>query len=164
MSIITIDELLEFVLSDYALEENIVYAIDDDGLGHILAAKSDVLKYWGTNTIKVQSMEKYNQAIFSLGKEFARSYGHNGPVTCHAFYAPKGARSFPVHTDPDDVVIYTAEGAKCMHVGLNDEAFYEITPGNHLRISANTHHRADNQYESLMLSFGLERFMKDKAQ
>ena len=158
--LLSIDELLSFVLTDYALEENIVYAIDDEGLGCILTSGSEVLQYWGRNTIKVQSMEKFNQEVFDMGQGLARQYGHYGPVTCHAFYAPKGARSFPVHTDPDDVIVYVAQGTKCMEVAGQE---HQLQVGQTIRMAANIPHRAINRHESLMLSFGLEKFMKDKA-
>jgi len=153
-------ELLEFVLTDYALEEHIVHAIDDDGLVHILTSAAEVLKYWPTHTIKVQSMEKFNQAIFTKSQELARCYGHTGPVTCHAFHAPKNAKSFPVHTDPDDVVVYAVEGTKCMEVA---DQLYRLSPGQSVHVAANVPHRAINNFDSLMLSFGLEKFMIEKA-
>lgn len=154
------DQFLEFILTAYALEENIVHAIDDDGLVHLLLTPADVLKYWGKNTVRAQSMEKFNQAIFDYGQGLARQYGHYGPVTCHVYHSPANARSFPVHTDPDDVIVYAVEGTKCMEVAGQ---LHSLSPGQSLRMAANVPHRAINKFDSLMLSFGLEKFMVEKA-
>ena len=105
-------------------------------------------------------MEKYNQEIYNYCKYLAKQKNHNGPITCHAFRAYPESISFDTHTDPDDVLLYVTEGIKTIqidnryiHLGINESLF----------IPANTPHRAINNDSSLMLSFGLEKFMCDKA-
>jgi len=139
-------------------EERIVSIIDDEGRNTVLESSLELSKY-SHATIKIESLEKYNQEIFDYCKELALHYEHNGPVTCHAFYATKDAYSFPMHKDPDDVYMLCVEGTKTLIVG-NDEVI--LNEGESIFIPANTPHCATNYYESLMLSFGLENFIQNK--
>lgn len=139
-------------------KERIISLIDDEGRDTLLESSLELSKY-SHATIKIENLEKYNQQIFDYCKELAIHYEHNGPVTCHAFYAIADAYSFPTHTDPDDVYLYCCEGTKTLVVDGNEVILNE---GESIFIPANTPHKATNKYESLMLSFGLEKFIQDK--
>lgn len=156
---LTYNEFETFALSNYALEEKIVNVIDPNGRQILIESVSQFFSY-DKCTVKIQSMEKYNRNIFDYCLELKRSRNHNGPVTCHAFRAYKNSVSFGLHVDPDDVFLYVVEGVKVIEIEGNAT---QLGVGESIFIPANTPHRALNQYDSLMLSFGLEKFMCDKV-
>ena len=149
----------KFALSNYALEEKIVNAIDTNGRQIVIESVSQFLSYQGC-TIKIQSMEKYNRAIYEKCQQLALEFNHDGPVTCHAFRAHPDSASFDMHTDPDNVYLLVTEGIKTMEV---NGKYIQLSKGQGLLIPANTPHQAHNTHSSLMLSFGLEKFMIEKA-
>lgn len=104
-------------------------------------------------------MEKYSQFIFQKCQSLAKQYNHYGPVTCHAFIAHKNSPSFGMHTDPDDVYIYCIDGKKTMIIE-NESVIIE--KDRWIFIPANTPHMATNEEFAVTLSFGLEKFLKDK--
>jgi quercetin dioxygenase-like cupin family protein len=112
-----------------------------------------------SKTIKIEGMERYSEVIFNKAKFYADKYNHTGPVTCHMFIAKKGSPSFGEHTDPDDVIMYVADGTKTISL---DGEYIVLETEDDIFIPANTKHEAVNNHPSLMLSFGLENFLKDK--
>lgn len=104
-------------------------------------------------SIKLEGMEKLSADIFAKGQHYASLYKHNGLVTSFMFISPAGSSSFPMHTDPYDVIIHGCEGVK--HMIVNDQPV-EITSGSFMHIPANAPHVALNTYDSIILSFGLE--------
>jgi mannose-6-phosphate isomerase-like protein (cupin superfamily) len=156
---LTYDEFEKFSLSNYALEQKIVSVIDYHGRQIQIESVSQFLSYEGC-TIKLEGMEKYNSQIYNYCKYLVEMKQHNGPVTCHAFRAYPDSASFDMHTDPDDVYLYVAQGIKTIQL---QSRHVQITKDEVLYIPANTPHRALNTHSSLMLSFGLEKFMCDKA-
>jgi mannose-6-phosphate isomerase-like protein (cupin superfamily) len=155
---LTYAEFEEFALSNYALEEKIVNIIDNTGRQIVIESVSQFLSYQNC-TIKIQSMEKYNRAIFAKSQELALQLKHAGPVTCHAFRAYPDSVSFGTHTDPDDVYLFVTEGLKTIEI---DGKYIQLGAGQSILIPANTPHQAHNTHSSLMLSFGLEKFMIEK--
>ena len=151
-------EFEKFALSNYALEEKIVNIIDYNGRQIVIESVSQFLSYQGS-TVKIQSMEKYNRTIFAKCQELSLQLNHDGPVTCHAFRAYPDSVSFGMHTDPDDVYLFVTEGLKTMEV---DGKYIQLLAGQSILIPANTPHQAHNTHSSLMLSFGLEKFMIEK--
>ena len=65
-----------------------------------------------------------------------------------------------MHTDPDDVIIYCIEGTKSLIV---NNQYIKLQAGEEIFIPANTLHQALNEHHAFTLSFGLEKFLKDKA-
>jgi hypothetical protein len=156
---ISLEDFEQLIHSKIVYEQNIISIIDDEGKQIYLNSLSDLYKYTAC-TIKVEQMEKYNKTIFDQCKVLAKKYNHNGPVTCHAFRAFKNSASFGLHTDPDDVIITCVAGNKWMNVDYSEHC---IEANTSLFIPANTLHEAINKEDSLMLSFGLEHFLIDKA-
>lgn len=72
--------------------------------------------------------------------------------TIHAFRYWKKSPSFAMHTDPVDVIIEVKQGCKVMEV---IDQRYVIREECILSIPANTPHRALNEEEGLMFSYGL---------
>lgn len=156
---ITYDELDNFIFSNYAIQEKIVNVIDDYGRQIVIESLPQLMSFHRC-TIKVQSMEKYNESFYKRCLELKLKFKHPGPVTCHVFRAFENSQSFGMHTDPDDVFLYVVEGSKTIEI---DGTLNELNPGDSLFIKAGTPHKAHNIQASLMLSFGLEKFMIDKV-
>jgi mannose-6-phosphate isomerase-like protein (cupin superfamily) len=104
-------------------------------------------------------MEKYNEEIFNHCQTLPKTHKHHGPITCHAFRAFRQSNSFGLHSDPDDVIMYCVYGSKKIIV---NDIEHILKSQDSLFIPANTPHEAVNEEESLMLSFGLEKFYIEK--
>lgn len=111
------------------------------------------------SVFKIEGYERFSLKMFDECRYLAEHYKHTGPVTCHLFKSPQGATSFPAHTDPDDVVLYMVSGQKDFE---HDGGVLTLHEGEILLIPAGTTHRAINTNDSIMLSFGLERFLVEK--
>ena len=151
---LTLHDFEKIIENDLIYQQHLLYYIDLDGkensindIGHL----HSVYNY----CIKLEGLEKYNESIFN----YCKSFSHNGPVTCHAFRAFKNSKSFPEHTDPDDVFIEVIYGSLNL---ILDGKSIKLNTGETIFIPANTKHHAINNDESLILSFGLEKFLIDK--
>lgn len=109
--------------------------------------------------VKIEGYEKLSPKLFQSLQELASARGHKGPVTCHLFISPGGSLSFPMHTDPDDVIVTVLEGSKEFIVACETVL---VEAGEFLFIPRETPHMACNVEDSLMLSIGFELFMEDK--
>ena len=155
---IELEQFEKFIHSDLIYEQKIISVIDKEGRQIFVDNLGELYRHTSC-TIKVEQMEKYNSAIFKYGRHLSRIHRHSGPVTCHAFRAFRQSNSFGLHTDPDDVIIYCIFGEKKMIVGGVE---HTLIPHDTLFIPANTPHQAINDKESLILSFGLEKFYTEK--
>lgn len=155
---IDIEEFENFIHSNLIYEQKIISVIDESGRQIFVDNLSDLYKYTSC-TIKVEQMEKYNDSIFNYCNYLSKKYNHQGPTTCHAFRAFRQSKSFGLHTDPDHVIIYCVSGQKTIFL---DGIQHILSPKESLFIPANTPHEAINENESLILSFGLEKFYIEK--
>ncbi len=155
---ITIEKFEKFIFEESVYQENIISIIDDLGRQIFLENLGQLQKNFG-KTIKVESMEKFNFEIYNFCECLKVKYNHKGPVTCHAFRAFENSKSFPQHTDPDDVFLFVIFGEKKI---ILEGRTIILKEGDSLFIPSNTAHQAINEKESLMLSFGLEKFLIDK--
>lgn len=157
---LTPDELrLPAVLqSPYLYEENLVYYIDSDGRGQSINYMGEWVRHMD-KTIKIEGYEKFSPRLRATCLSLGQYFDHDGPVTAHVFMAEANSVSFPTHTDPDDVVIYTVTGQKTMVV---EDQLWTINPGEALYIPAHTPHRATNATAAVTISFGLERYLLEK--
>jgi len=151
---ITLEEFENFIQNDIVYLQRLLYYIDGagrqiqiDNLGHLHSCYG--------KTIKMEGVEKLNRKIFN----FCKSFKHNGPVTCHIFRSFAGSPSFPLHKDPDDVLLYMIQGNKDLYIYNNTVTIEE---GKQFFITANIPHQAINTSDSLMLSIGFEKFLVDK--
>ncbi|MND22219.1 hypothetical protein D3C81_144650 [compost metagenome] len=153
-STLMVDEILS---SPYPYEQQLVKIVHGNT---VLDARSpmDVLSH-PDRIIKIEGYERLNRTLFQTCKDLAEIMQHDGPVTCHLFKSPAESVSFPVHTDPDDVYLYMVEGSK--HLIL-DKVVHRLERWDSLLIPRDTPHKAVNFKSSLMLSFGLERFIAEK--
>ena len=152
-------EIIQFLHNELAYEQKLVSLINTKGEQIPLSSFSELYSNEGV-TIKIEGMEKFNRTLYDKCEELKTKYNHNGPVTCHVFIAKTDSPSFGLHTDPDDVLIYCIEGKKTLSV--NGE-YIVLREGEEIFIPADTPHIAHNEYAALTLSFGLEKFLIDKA-
>ena len=156
---ISLNEVIELVHNPLSYEQKLVSVINDKGEQIPLSFYKEL--YDNPNsTVKVEGMERYNSSIYNYCNYYKLKYHHPGPVTCHAFIAKENSPSFNLHTDPDDVIIHCCDGIKTL---LIDDSYKVLKEGDYVFIPANTPHKALNEHSSLILSFGLEKFLVDKA-
>lgn len=155
---ITLCEFENFIHTNLVYDQKLISVIDEESRQIFIDNLKELYKYRSC-TIKLEQMEKYNKEIFDYCQFLSKKYYHQGPITCHLFRALKDSKSFGLHTDPDDVIILCVEGTKNIIV---DGIKYKLKPQDSLFIPANTPHEAINEEDSLMLSFGLEKFYIEK--
>lgn len=151
-------EFEKFIVRDLPYDEKLISIIDDLGRQIYLDHLGDLYKHHGC-TIKVEGLEKYDKSLFLKCNEIGQKYNHFGPITCHAFRGFINSFSFPLHTDPDDVLLHMIYGKKKI---LIDGIERIMEAGDEIYIPANTKHQAFYIDDSLMLSFGLEKFLVNK--
>jgi mannose-6-phosphate isomerase-like protein (cupin superfamily) len=157
--VIDSNDIISFLHNPLAYEQNLVSIINNKGEQIPLLSSSELYKD-SEATIKVEGMERFNLSIHNRCDFYKSKYAHRGPVTCHLFMAKKHSPSFGMHTDPDDVIIYCVEGTKTLTV---DGQYIVLNTGEEVYIPADTAHIAHNEYPAMTLSFGLEKFLIDKA-
>lgn len=141
----TYQDFEDYVLSHEAYMYDRTLYIDKDGKDVKIVsdtyeeyfAKVQIKLVEAFDTIKVEGIERL--CDFTGG-------------TIHAFRYWKGSPSFGVHEDPVDVLLHQCEGKKSIEIaGRMNEIFED----EFLMIPANTPHRALNDEEGLMFSYGL---------
>lgn len=149
-----IDDVLN---SEYPYQQQMVKAIVDNG-GVNLVSPEDVNRY-KDRVIKIENYERHSKTLADACRVIATLFRHDGPVTCHLFLSPAGASSFELHTDPDDVVLFLLEGSKGFYVA---ESFFQLGAKDFLFIPHDVLHQAITFDDSVMLSFGLEKYVSEK--
>ncbi len=156
---ITIEEFEFFLLSELPYEQKIISIIDD--FGRQLSVENLGQLHSNFNkTIKIESFEKYNEKIYFYCEDLKKKFNHNGPVTCHLFRSFKDSKSFPMHEDLDDVFILVLFGEKVIE--FENNTTFTLKQNDTLFIPSGKKHKALNNQESIILSFGIEKFLKDK--
>jgi mannose-6-phosphate isomerase-like protein (cupin superfamily) len=150
-----IDEVL---FSPYTYQQEFIKIIVSPDVCINALNVADTVRH-ADKTIKIEGMEKLSNTLYRLCRQIADKMSHDGPVTCHLFLSRSGSESFPVHTDPDNVLIYIVNGEKTI---VLDNETITLTTDQALFMPYGTNHQAINQKESIMLSFGLERFIVEK--
>lgn len=145
--------------STVALEEGIIRIISTPNRDDAVTPATPTLRVNERTTIKVERFEHYDREVVEHLNFYAALYNHSGPITAHVFESPKNGFTFDEHTDPDDVIIHCVSGVKTMSVNGRE---IRLHPGQHFYIKANTPHRAINDEASVMVSIGLEKWMKEK--
>jgi len=110
-------------------------------------------------TIKLEGFENYNTFTKQWCQEKANQYKHSGPITAHIFVSPEAGFSFKAHTDPDNVLLVVVDGKKTMEI---DGVHVTIETGCEHYMPTNTVHKATNHHYSVMISLGLEQWIRDK--
>lgn len=156
---IEVNDVIEFLHNPLAYEQKLVSVINTKGEQIPLSTSAELYSDVDV-TVKIEGMDRFSQLIYNRCEYYKRKYSHNGAVTCHLFMAKQYSPSFGLHTDPDDVIIYCVDGIKTMTI---DGVYTTLNRGEEVFIPANTPHIAHNEYAALTLSFGLEKFLFDKA-
>lgn len=156
---ISLDEVVGFLHNPLPYEQKLVSIINDKGEQIPLSHFSELYSVQN-KTIKVEGMERYSMAIHNRCGWYRIKHVHTGPITCHAFIAQENSPSFGMHTDPDDVIIHCVDGEKSLII---DDKYITLKAGEEVFIPANTPHKALNEKSAFTLSFGLEKYLVDKA-
>ncbi|MCY1272367.1 hypothetical protein D9M68_17600 [compost metagenome] len=151
-------KLDEILASPHLYELGLTKFVEFGGI-QSLYSPGDYLEHSVDKVIKVEGIERLNKVLFDTSRKLAEYFRHTGPVTCHLFLSPEGSLSFPMHTDTDDVVIYMVKGRKVFE---GEHGNLDVMTGESIFIPRGVKHRAVNTNESVMLSFGLERYLEDK--
>lgn len=141
----TYQDFEDYVLSHEAYMYDRTLYIDKDGKDvKIISdtyeeyfAKVQIKLAESFDTIKVEGIEKL--CNFTEG-------------TIHAFRYWEGSPSFGVHTDPVDVLLHVSAGQKTIEI---NGVIRDLDEGDFWHIPADTPHRALNNKEGLMFSYGL---------
>lgn len=152
------DEVVKIIYNNLYYEQRLISIIDDGK--QIFIDNPSHLHQYADSTIKIEGMEKYSLDIWNMCQFYSRKYSHCGPVTCHVFIAKENSSSFPLHTDPDDVIIRCLAGTKHLQIDTKNVV---LNANEEIFIKSNTPHKALNKTASIILSFGLEKFLIDKA-
>lgn len=128
-----------------AFENGRSFYIDNSGKDHIIEADT-YEEYLAIAQMKL-AMQYETLKIEGIEKLCGFKEG-----TVHAFRYWEQSPSFGVHTDPVDVIIEVKQGWKIMEVNMFK---YNLHEDCSLKIPANTPHRALNEKEGLMFSYGL---------
>lgn len=152
--LLAVDELLS---SSYPYDQGLVKIVRDGGSFDAFSLM-DVLHY-EDRPLKVEGIERFNLMLYNECQRLGTHFNHVGPLSCHLFRSPKGSISFPLHEDLDDVVVHMVKGRKIFESPSGD---LELLEGESIFIPRGVKHRAVNVEASLMLSFGLERFIVEK--
>lgn len=156
---IQINDVIQFLHNPLAYEQKLVSIINSKGEQIPLSSSAELYSDVDV-TIKIEGMERFNHFIHNKCEFYKMKYAHNGPVTCHLFMAKQYSPSFGMHTDPDDVIIYCIDGVKTMTI---DGVYTSLNRGEEVFIPSETPHIAHNEHAAITLSFGLEKFLFDKA-
>lgn len=151
--------VIQFLHNPLAYDQKLVSLINKKGEQIPLLSFSELYADQEA-TVKIEGMERFDFVLYNKCEEYKEKYNHRGPVTCHLFMARSNSPSFGMHTDPDDVIIHCVEGKKTLNV---DGEYVLLREGEEVFIPANTPHQATNEFPALTLSFGLEKFLSDKA-
>jgi hypothetical protein len=151
---LAVDALLD---SLYPYDQGLIKIVRDGGM-HDAFSIMDVLEH-EDKPLKIEGIERLNRILYSECQRLGGNFGHYGPVTCHLFRSPKDSISFPMHEDLDDVVVHMVKGKKIFESPSGD---LELLEGESIFIPRGTKHRAINVEASVMLSFGIERFIVEK--
>jgi mannose-6-phosphate isomerase-like protein (cupin superfamily) len=155
LSALRIDDLLSSPLPyELGLPRYLEY-----GGTHSLFNAAEYFEHSQTKPIKVEGIERLSELLYSTSLRLGRHFNHTGPVSCHMFISPAQSLSFPMHSDTDDVIIYMVSGRK-VYEGVDGSL--EVRAGDSIYIPRGTLHCAVNTDDSVMLSFGLERYLEDK--
>lgn len=153
--------VISFLHTKLVYEQRLANSIVVENNNVLQKLITDVSELYKTQeqTIKIEGMERFNEDTWKLCNYFANKFGHKGPVTCHVFIANKNSPSFPMHTDPDDVIIYCCNGNKTLQI---EDKIVTLQPNDYVYIPYNIPHKAINENASTILSIGLERFLIEK--
>jgi hypothetical protein len=141
----SMSEFYDIIRGDLAYQQEMTSYIDSKGLQHYIS-ESDYISYLGV----VDNLLLHDDITIKLEKIEELCNFSNG--TCHVFYAKPNSPSFDIHTDPVDLVLQVTHGSKTLEINGTEITAHS---GQCLFVPKETPHRALNNDESIMLSWGL---------
>ena len=154
---ITLNDFEKIIEHDFIYQQEMLHYIDTEGKERIVKDLGHLHFLIATQncSIRLEGLDYYNKSLYDR----CLSLKNNGPVTCHGFWSFKNSKSFPEHIDPIDVFVEVIYGS--LNLILDGKSII-LNKGETILIPANIKHQAVNDEESLILSFGLEKFLIDK--
>jgi len=139
--------------------EGMVSRIDED---HMIRPVESMAEAFDNKlkTIKIEELEKVFEWVYLETLNVKREANHNGPCNAHLFWAPANGPSFVRHEDPYDIYLKWMWGTKTIEIDGEVITLNADNPG--VWVPAGTPHRGVNIEESIMISFGNERFLEDR--
>ena len=143
--IFTYQDFEDYVLSEEAFLYDRTFTIDKAGKDDIIVSDT-YEEYYAKVQIK---LAEQHDTLKVEGIELLSGWKHG---TIHAFRYWENSPSFGEHTDPVHVIIEVKQGWKIMDIAGHR---FNLAEGQTVDIPANTPHRALNEKEGLMFSYGL---------
>lgn len=155
---LTSDQFFTALESPYLYEQFLVFLISKDGKIRHATDFADVINS-NDCSIKVEGMERFSREISQYCNKIKAMKADTALVSCHAFYSEAGQPSFTEHTDKTDVLLFCVEGKKTLTVNGEKQELWGRRRT--MLITEGTPHKATNEFTSLTLSFGFEKFIED---
>jgi quercetin dioxygenase-like cupin family protein len=99
-------------------------------------------------TVKAEGVEYWNQHLYIRSSNLAQGYR----TTLHLYVGQAGGTSFPMHTDPDPVIVVCVQGRKTFKLEGYEPITLEV--GDWLYMPANHPHQAFSETKSAIISIG----------
>lgn len=141
----TYQKFEDYILSEEAFLYDRTFTIDKAGKDDKIV--SDTYEEYYAK-VQVKLVEQHD-TLKAEGIELLCGWKHG---TIHAFRYWENSPSFDTHTDPVHVIIEVKQGWKIMDIAGYR---FNLAEGQTVGIPANTPHRALNEKEGLMFSYGL---------
>lgn len=151
-----IEMLLTF---PYLYEENMISRLDPDHQQRLIHTPMEAFDD-APKTIKVEEVDKIFRDFYVEAQRIKAATGHEGHCVAHLFWAQPGSPSLVRHQDPFDITLMCVYGKKTLEVGDERVVLDQDNPS--IFMPAGTWHRATNEFESIMISFGNEPFLQDR--
>lgn len=120
-----------------------------------------VLRKGGSAGIKTNGIEHYSPYMARIAKYILDlvECDDTSHITLHVFESKDTTQSFPMHTDPADVVLCMLAGSKTLNLDTDTGVLaHKVSPDTPLYIPMNVPHEAINHEDNIMLSIGIERY------
>lgn len=143
----------------YIYEEGLISRLDPDHKQREIHSMAEAFD-GKLKTIKIEEVDRIFPDIYAEGQRIKRETGHDGYCVAHLFWAVAGAPSLVRHQDPFPITLKCYYGKKTLE--LEDELVTLDETNPSVYMPTGTWHRATNEFESIMISYGNEPFLQDK--
>jgi mannose-6-phosphate isomerase-like protein (cupin superfamily) len=143
----------------YLYDEGLISRLDPDHQQREVHSPLEALDTQ-PKTLKIEEVDRIFRDVFEMSQAVNRLTGHDGYTVAHLFWAQPGSPSLVKHQDPFDITLTCVYGRKTLEIEGERVVLDADNPS--VFMPAGTWHRATNEFESIMISFGNEPFLQDK--
>ena len=143
----------------YVYEEGLISRLDPDHQHREIHSMNEAFD-GQLKTLKIEEVHRIFPDIYQEAQRIKRATGHEGYCVAHLFWAVAGAPSLVEHQDPFPITLKCHYGRKTLEVSGERVVLDESNPS--IFMPTGTWHRATNEFESIMISYGNEPFLQDK--